>query len=158
MPTPARSYRTTARSPIAPLPSPDGPRPGERNHPGTRRAAALSTPVPADVVEEAAHRLRVLGHPLRLRVLDTLASGPHSVSDLGRLLDVEHQLVSKHLSELLRAGVVRRQQEGNFALYSLPDALTIKAVALLCRSVADDRARLARLATSAESPPDVAAP
>ncbi len=106
--------------------------------------------VPADSLGGVARRLRVLGHPLRLRLLDVLAGGPRSVTDLSRLLEVEHQLVSKHLSELLRADVVRRQQEGNFALYSLPDALTIKAVALLVRSVGQDRARLARLATGAQ--------
>lgn len=92
----------------------------------------------------------MLGHPLRLRLLDVLAGGPRSVTDLSRLLEVEHPLISKHLSELLRADVVRRQQEGSSALYSLPDALTIKAVALLVRSVVQDRASLARLATDAE--------
>lgn len=100
--------------------------------------------VPEEAVEDAARRLRVLGNPLRLQAVELLAAGPRSVSDLARLLGVEHQLVSKHLSELLRVGVVLRHQEGNFALYSLPDALTIKAIALLCRSVTDDRVRRAR--------------
>lgn len=58
------------------------------------------------------------------------------------------------VSEWLRARVVRRQQEGNFVLYALPDALVIKAVALVCRGVPDDRARLARLATSTEPEPN----
>jgi DNA-binding transcriptional ArsR family regulator len=87
-------------------------------------------------------------------VLDLLAGGPRSVSDLAALLSVEHQLISKHLSELLRAGVVRRRQEGNFALYSLPDALTIKALALLTRTVAQERARLAELASNADARSD----
>lgn len=73
------------------------------------------------------------------------------MTDLAGVVGVEHHLVSKHLSELLHADVVRRQQEGNFALYSLPDALTIKAIALLQRSVADERTRLARLAAGAEA-------
>jgi len=93
----------------------------------------------------------VLGHPIRLQLLEVLANGPRSVTDLARILGVEHQLVSKHLTELLRCEVVVRRQEGNFALYSLPDALTLKAVALICRSVADDRARLARLAEDAQA-------
>ncbi len=94
--------------------------------------------------------MRVLGHPIRLQLFEVLANGPRSVTDLARIVDVEHQLVSKHLSELLRCEVVVRRQEGNFALYSLPDALTLKAVALVCRSVVDDRARLARLAADAQ--------
>jgi len=110
--------------------------------------------VPEDVVETAAHRLRVLGHPLRLQALELLVAGPRSVTDLARLLNIEHPLMSKHLSELRMVGIVVRHQEGNFALYSLPDALTIKAVVLVCRSVTDDRTRLAQLASSAEPPPE----
>jgi len=64
---------------------------------------------------------------------------------------VEHQLVSKHLSELLRCDVVVRRQEGNFALCSLPDALTLKAVALVCRSVVQQREALTRVAAEAQS-------
>lgn len=109
-----------------------------------KRERARATIVPPEVLEATARRLRVLGHPLRLRVLELLAGGPRSVSDLARLLGVDHDLVSKHLSALLRVGVVARRQEGNFALYSLPDALTIKAVALIGRGVADNRVRLAR--------------
>jgi DNA-binding transcriptional ArsR family regulator len=70
---------------------------------------------------------------------------------LARILGVEHQLVSKHLSELLRCDVVVRRQEGNFALYSLPDALTLKAVALVCRSVVKQRETLAHIAADAQS-------
>lgn len=112
---------------------------------GTRERPR-GTIVPPEALEATARRIRVLGHPLRLRVLELLAGGPRSVSDLARLSGVEHQLVSKHLSALLRVGVVVRRQEGNFALYSLPDALTIKAVALIGRGVADSRVRLARRA------------
>jgi DNA-binding transcriptional ArsR family regulator len=69
------------------------------------------------------------------------------VGDLARLMGAEHQSISKHLSELLRVNVVVRRQDGNFAFYSLPDALTLRAVGLVCRSVTEDRRRLADLAT-----------
>jgi DNA-binding transcriptional ArsR family regulator len=104
-------------------------------------------PVAPDVIEAAARRLRVVGHPVRLSVLELLAAGEQSVSALSTALGLEHQLVSKHLSELHRCGVVRRRQEGNFAVYSLPDSLTLRAVALVCRGVLDERARLAQLVT-----------
>lgn len=57
-------------------------------------------------------------------MLEVLAAGPRSVTDLARVLGEEHQLVSKHLTELLRCDVVVRRQEGPFAIYSLPNALT----------------------------------
>lgn len=68
------------------------------------------------------------------------------MSDLARFVGSEHHVISKHLSELLRVDVVVRRQDGNFAFYSLPDALTLRAVGLMCRSVTEDRLRLAHLA------------
>ena len=93
---------------------------------GSGRAATI-VPLAQDACELAARRLRTLGHPLRLQLLEVLAAGPRSVTDLARVLGVEHYLVSKHLIELLRCDVVVRRQEGSFAVYSLPNALTIKA-------------------------------
>ncbi|SEH10469.1 ArsR/SmtB family transcription factor [Thermoleophilum album] len=112
------------------------------------RSGRHTGPSPPDVVEAAARRLRVMGHPVRLRLIEVLANGPQSVTELAAALGIEHQLISKHLNELHRCDVVTRRQDGNFAVYSLPDALTLKAVALVCRSVLEDRVRLARAAVN----------
>lgn len=105
-----------------------------------------------DALEDAAQRLRVLGHPVRLQIMEVLAAGPSSVSELAEVLGVEPYAASKHLSELLKVGIVRRSQDGNFAVYSLADAETLKAAALICRAVVRQRARVARLAAG-ETPP-----
>lgn len=102
-------------------------------------------------MELVARRMRALGHPLRLELVEVLADGPRSVTDLARIVGEEHHLVSKHLSELLRCDVVLRQQEGSFALYSLPDSVTLRAVGMVTRSVVDRRAALAQLAVDARA-------
>lgn len=68
------------------------------------------------------------------------------MSALAEAVGTRHDLVSKHLSEMLRCEMVVRGREGNFALYSLPDSITIRAVALMARSVVQHRERLALLA------------
>jgi ArsR family transcriptional regulator len=108
-----------------------------------RSEAAL---LPPEAVDGAARQLRVLGHPARLRILEALAMGPSSVTELAGLLAIEPYAASKHLAELLKAGLVRRSQDGNFAAYSLPGPEALKAAALVCRAVVRDRARLAALA------------
>jgi len=85
-------------------------------------------------------------------MLEALAARPSSVSELANLLDVEPYTASKHLAELLKVGAVRRAQEGNFAVYTLADAETLKAAALVCRAVVRERARLARLAAGETAP------
>ena len=114
--------------------------------PAYARRLERRSSVSDEVLELAARRLRLLGHAGRLRLLEQLAGGPRSVTDLARATESEHHLVSKHLAEMHRAGLVRRVQEGNFAIYSLPDASSIKAVGLVCHSVLREHAQLVRLA------------
>lgn len=111
----------------------------------TRSAATLSD----GLLEQAARRLRTLGHPTRLRLIGMLIGGPRSVSDLASELGLRRDLVSKHLGELLAVGAVRRVQEGNFALYALSDAFTPQLVVLACDAAKRDALRLGRLGADA---------
>lgn len=130
---------------------PSGSRPARAGSGGRalveRTAAAASLPEP--LLEQAARRLRTLGHPTRLRLIGLLIGGPRSVTDLAKALDVRRDLVSKHLGELLNVGAVRRAQEGNFALYALTDAVTPQLVALACDAAKRDAVRLGQLGASA---------
>jgi DNA-binding transcriptional ArsR family regulator len=73
------------------------------------------------LVELIAQRFRVIGEPMRIRLLDHLRSGPASVGELSEALGASQQNVSKHLGVLLQAGIVAREKRGNHALYSISD-------------------------------------
>ena len=53
-----------------------------------------------------------LAHPVRRAVLDRLASGPATVGEANRGLDVSKPALTKHLKVLEEVGVVRRTVEG----------------------------------------------
>jgi DNA-binding transcriptional ArsR family regulator len=78
-------------------------------------------PLPAALVELIAQRFRVLGEPMRIRLLDALRDGPATVGELERATDASQQNVSKHLGVLLRSGLVSRRKDGNFSLYAIAD-------------------------------------
>ena len=67
--------------------------------------------------------LRALSEPLRLRIIDSLRSGPSSVSDLCQTLDAEIATVSHHLGILKNSGIVQRHREGRFIIYELTDGI-----------------------------------
>lgn len=117
------------------------------------RTRAIAT-LPDPLLEEAARRLRTLGHPTRLRLIGLLIVGPRSVSDLAGALKLRRDLISKHLGELLAVGAVRRAQDGNFALYALTDAITPQLVVLACDAAQRDTLRLARLGSDALDAPE----
>jgi len=82
-------------------------------------------------VELIAQRFRVLGEPMRIRLLDRLRDGAATVQELQEATGASQQNVSKHLGLLLREGIVSRSREGNFARYAIED----EAVFRLCEEV-----------------------
>lgn len=66
---------------------------------------------------EAADQLRLLGHPVRLALLDELSKGPKCVSDIQDLLGVRQANVSQHLAVLRQAKIVDFHEAGNLRCY-----------------------------------------
>jgi DNA-binding transcriptional ArsR family regulator len=94
-------------------------------------ATQVPHPLPPSLVELIAERFRILGEPMRIRLLDTLRDGEATVQELEEAVGASQQNVSKHLGVLLRAGIVARRKEGNFAVYSIAD----EAIFSLCEEV-----------------------
>ena len=88
-------------------------------------------PLPLPLVEVIAERFRVLGEPMRIRLLDALREAPATVQELQEATGASQQNVSKHLGLLARSGLVSRSKEGNFSLYAIAD----EGVFELCEQV-----------------------
>ena len=67
------------------------------------------------------HAAKALGHPVRLRVLAMLRSGPLCVCQLTAALGLAASTVSGHLAELRRAGLVVERKQGKWVEYNLAD-------------------------------------
>ncbi len=82
---------------------------------------AVPHPLPVALAELIAERFRVLGEPMRVRLLDALREGPATVQELQQATDASQQNLSKHLGVLLRGGLVTRSKEGNFSRFAIAD-------------------------------------
>ena len=91
----------------------------------------LPHPLPEDLVELIARRFRVLGEPMRIRLLDQLRNGEATVGELSEALAASQQNVSKHLSVLSDTGVLGRRKEGNHVYYRIVD----EGIFVLCEQV-----------------------
>ena len=63
--------------------------------------------------------LKALGHPTRLWMAEQLADGEKCVCELVEPLEVDFSTVSKHLSVLKEAGLVKVDKRGKQIFYSL---------------------------------------
>jgi DNA-binding transcriptional ArsR family regulator len=96
----------------------------------------LSHPLPEPLVDLIAARFRVLGEPMRIRILDHLRGGEASVLELAEAVDASQQNVSKHLHVLLDARIVARRKDGNLAFYSIADDAVFRLCEQVCGSLA----------------------
>jgi DNA-binding transcriptional ArsR family regulator len=78
-------------------------------------------PLPRDVVDLTAQRLRVLAEPNRIALLDALNDGEAGVQELADVVGLPHQDASHHLAVLHQAGVLVRRRQGRMTLYAVSD-------------------------------------
>lgn len=78
--------------------------------------------VPDSKLNRVARRLKIIGDPVRLQLLNLLRV--HTELSVQELVDAAGQRqanVSKHLGIMMREGLVKRRKEGVNAFYSLDD-------------------------------------
>ena len=84
-----------------------------------------------EVRAHAAGVARALADPKRLCVLERLAAGERSVSDLSRDVGCQVPNMSQHLAVLRSAGLVASRRQGSTIFYRLTDNRVLDAYQLL---------------------------
>lgn len=87
------------------------------------------------LVELVAERFRILGEPMRIRLLNELRDHDRTVGELREATGASQQNVSKHLGILLQAGMVKRTKEGTQARFSIADPGVFELCELVCGGV-----------------------
>jgi ArsR family transcriptional regulator len=92
---------------------------------------------------------RTLGHPARVRILELLRDGEHSVGALRDALQLDSGGTSQHLAALRRVGVVESRREGTSVFYRAAGmgvfALLEAGHAVIARSLAEQQSLLEEL-------------
>ncbi len=82
-----------------------------------------------------AARFKVLGDPMRLRILNALQDGERSVTEVTAAVGASQPNVSKHLKTLQDAGLIARRQEGNAVYYAIADETVFQLCEVVCTSL-----------------------
>jgi ArsR family transcriptional regulator len=75
--------------------------------------------VSVPLYQAKAEFFRMLGHPVRIRVLELLQDGPMPVRELLAEIEVEPASLSQQLAVLRRSGIVSSRREGSTVVYAL---------------------------------------
>lgn len=88
-------------------------------------------------LEGIAWHFRMLGEPMRLKILQAVCKEPISVNEIVTAVGATQANVSKHLSLLAAAGILTRKKDGQCVYYGLKDELTLKLCELVHSQLAD---------------------
>ena len=70
-------------------------------------------------IENAVRSLKVVAHPVRLKILCVLKDGESTVQALEKYVGVAQATLSQHLSLLKDRGILASTREGNYSVYRL---------------------------------------
>ncbi len=112
--------------------------------------------MPVPLYQAKAEFFRVLGHPVRIRVLEMLCEGPKRVHEMLQEFDIEPSSLSQQLAVLRRYGIVTANREGSTVVYELAGAdvseLMLAARRILTELLVDKSELLAQLRQSGPQP------
>ena len=75
--------------------------------------------------------LKVLSHPVRIKILEELSGGVKCVSDIEQFLDISQPNVSQHLSLMRNMGVIDYYMDGRLRCYFIVDSVVPDLLRLL---------------------------
>ncbi|MGA2556316.1 MAG: metalloregulator ArsR/SmtB family transcription factor [Verrucomicrobiota bacterium] len=87
-------------------------------------------------LEQVALLFRLLGEPMRLRILQAVCGRPRTVNQIVAAVGATQANVSKHLSLLAGARILARHKEGQCVYYGMQDQLAMKLCALVRQHLA----------------------
>ncbi len=82
-------------------------------------------------LQDKAQLLRILGHPVRLRIVAGLAGRCACVKEIWECLDMPQAVVSQHLKVMRANGLLEARREGTRVCYSLKEGMLADLVRLL---------------------------
>ena len=88
--------------------------------------------------EKRIELLKVLAHPVRIKILEDLVQGVKCVSDFEESLDISQPNVSQHLALLRAAGLVDYFVDGRLKCYFLKEPLIPDLLTLLKKEYDED--------------------
>ena len=85
--------------------------------------------------EKLAKKFRVLGHPVRIKLLEGLMKKECCVGEIQKGLSVSQPNASQHLKILKEAGIIEARREKNKICYRIADKAVVQTIKILQKEV-----------------------
>ena len=79
----------------------------------------------------AAHAMKAIAHPLRLKILCVLGEQEVNVQDIVDAVGTSQSNISQHLAILRDKGIVNWRKDGNRVFYKVADGRTLTLIGMM---------------------------
>jgi DNA-binding transcriptional ArsR family regulator len=90
---------------------------------------------------EAAEFLRVIAHPHRLHMLQSLAHDRYTVGELAEVCQIPSAVASEHLRLMQRCGILRSEKDGRKVYYLVAEKDVVKILGCVAQRYGNPSAR-----------------
>jgi DNA-binding transcriptional ArsR family regulator len=95
----------------------------------------------SDVLKTYSQKIKVCGHPVRLKILCFIKTGAPCVKEMWECLDQPQPVISQHLAVLKENGVVCSEIDGNKRIYKIVDPFVDHMLTLIAECLNDEAAK-----------------
>ena len=88
-------------------------------------------------LEQIARHFRLLGEPMRLKILQIVCKTPRTVTEIVAATGATQANVSKHLALLATACILTRKKDGQCVYYGIKDRLAVQLCELVHAQLVD---------------------
>ncbi len=74
-------------------------------------------PLPLEALVKAAACLKVMAHPVRLRIVDILQRGDYSVREVAEMCEIPEHQICEHLRHMQACGLLESERRGRTVHY-----------------------------------------
>ena len=111
--------------------------------PGVSTECVIMENLSIEALQQVASYFQVLSEPTRLQILNLLRTGERNVGELALECGYTAANISRHLSLLMRHGLVAREARGTAVYYRIADDSVYALCDLVCGSIARQMDRAA---------------
>ena len=87
----------------------------------TTKQKSKKTPYQREALSQAAECLKILAHPVRLRIVQLLLAGRYTVGELAEDCEIPDNVASEHLRLMQRCGFFTSEREGRRVYYEIAE-------------------------------------
>ena len=79
----------------------------------------MNTSIDPAFLDKTATVLKLLGHPIRIQIIEFLETGEHTVGEIQKEINQIQAITSQHLRLMLRKEIVKNRRQGTCLYYSI---------------------------------------